>query len=76
MIDKALTVARQISGIKIFVFSVSTDIVPGRSARINIADSFMIGKKVDALTHPARASYVAIKLKKALECSATSWVTP
>ncbi len=76
VIYQALPIARHVTGIEILVISVAAYILAEGCARIDVANSFVVGEKVDALAHPARVGNVPIELEQSLERSVTADIAP
>jgi hypothetical protein len=76
MINQALSITCQVACIKILVIGVAPYIFSKRRTRIDIADSFMVGKEVDALTNPTWSGNIPIELQQTPERSIIMEVTP
>jgi len=76
VVDQALAVAGEITGIEIIVIGMAAYILAERCTRIDIANALMVGEEIDALAHPAWVSQVPIEAEETLEGAITASVTP
>jgi hypothetical protein len=64
------------TSIEILVVGVTAYILTERSTRIDVANSLVVGEKVDTFAYPAWVSNIPIETKQSLELPIAADITP
>src|SRR5579859_4732363 len=74
--DQTRTIRGEMADVELLLIGMAAQILASGGAGVDVANAFMVGNEVDALSHPTRAGNVPLKFEQALEDAATIGITP